>query len=77
MPILRDYHILVSHSWDYNSDYETIKAWFDDAKNFCWTNYSVPLSNPLDIKTKKKLKERIRTRISLCSCMIILSGIVE
>lgn len=74
MPSLRDYHILISHSWDYDSDYETIKGWLDDAKNFSWTNYSVPLSKPLDVKTKKELKDKLRTRISLCSCVIILSG---
>ena len=74
MPSLRNYHILISHSWDYNSDYDTIKRWLDDASNFSWTNYSVSLSKPLDVKTKKELKERIRARISLCSCVIILSG---
>lgn len=74
MPSLRNYHILISHSWDYSSDYETIKGWLDNAKNFSWTNYSVPLSKPIDAKTKKELKDKIRTRISLCSCVIILSG---
>lgn len=74
MPSLRNYYILISHSWDYSSDYETIKGWLDDAKNFSWTNYSVPLSKPLDVKTKRELKEKIRSRISLCSCVIILSG---
>ncbi len=74
MPNLRDYHIMISHSWDYNADYETIKGWLDDAKNFTWTNYSVPLSKPLDTKSKKELKEKLRTRISLCSSIVILSG---
>lgn len=74
MPSLRDYHILISHSWDYSSDYKKTKEWLDEAKNFCWTDYSVPLSKPLDVKTKKELEDKIRTRISLCSCVIILSG---
>lgn len=74
MPSLRNYHILISHSWDYNSDYETIKGWLDDAKNFKWTNYSVPLSKPLDVDSKKELKNKLRTRIEKCSCVIILSG---
>ena len=65
---------MISHSWDYNADYETIKGCLDDAKNFTWTNYSVPLSKPLDTKSKKELKEKLRTRISLCSSIIILSG---
>ena len=74
MPSLRDYHILISHSWDYSSDYETIKRWLDEAPNFMWTNYSVPLTNPLDVNGKRELKEKLRNRISLCSCVIILSG---
>ena len=49
MPSLRDYHILISHSWDYSSDYQTIKGWLNDAKNFDWTDYSVPLTKPLDV----------------------------
>lgn len=56
MPSLRDYHILISHSWDYSSDYETIKRWLDEAPNFMWTNYSVPLTNPLDVNGKRELK---------------------
>ena len=28
----------------------------------------------MDVKTKRELKEKIRSRISLCSCVIILSG---
>ncbi len=74
MPALRNYHILISHSWDYDADYQTIKGWLDNANNFSWTNYSVSLSNPLDVNSKRELKEKIRNRISLCSCVIILSG---
>ena len=25
MPTLKNYHILISHSWDYNDQYETVK----------------------------------------------------
>ena len=60
MPKLRDYHILISHSWDYNSDYETIKGWLDNASYFTWTNYSVPLSKPLDVNGKKRIKGQIK-----------------
>ena len=58
MPSLRDYHILISHSWDYSSDYETIKRWLDEAPNFMWTNYSVPLTNPLDVNGKRGAQHR-------------------
>lgn len=74
MPRLRDYHILISHSWDYSTDYEKIKKWLDDASNFIWTNYSVAITNPLDVNGKRELEEKLYNRISLCSCIIILSG---
>lgn len=74
MPALKNYHILISHSWDYNEHYEKIVSWLDDAKNFEWSNYSVPLTNPIDAKGKKELKEKLRNKIANCSCVIILSG---
>lgn len=74
MPSLRDYHILISYSWDYSSEYQKITEWLNDAKNFKWTNYSVPITKPLDVNGKKELKEKLYNRISNCSCIIILSG---
>lgn len=74
MPELRDYHIMISHSWDYNDHYEKVCGWLDEAKYFKWSNYSVPLSQPLDVKGKRELQEKLRNRISNCSCIIVLSG---
>ena len=74
MPALRDYHILISHSWAYDSHYRKLKEWLDGASNFTWTDYSVPFSNALDVNSTRELKQKIRNRISLCSCVIILSG---
>lgn len=71
---LRDYHILISHSWDYSDDYRTIKDWFDSTGYFMWSNYSVPIENPIDARSKAELKQRIANRISCCSCVIVLSG---
>ena len=74
MPDLKNYHLMISHSWDYDNHYQTVKTWLDDAKNFEWTNYSVPVSKALDVDSKRELKQKIRTRISLCNSIIILSG---
>lgn len=74
MPILKNYHIMISHSWDYDEQYRKIEEWLDNAKCFTWTNYSVPFDKALDADSKKELKEKIRNRISCCSCLIILSG---
>lgn len=74
MPALKNYHIIISHSWDYNEHYEKVVSWLNDANNFEWSNYSVPLTNPIDAKGKKELKEKLRNKITNCSCIIILSG---
>ena len=74
MPGLRNYHILISHSWDYNRQYEVLKGWLNDSPYFLWTDYSVPLTKPLSVNSEKELKQKIRDRIALCSCVIILSG---
>ena len=74
MPSLRNYHILISHSWDYNNHYETISGWLNDTPYFLWTDYSVPITRPLTVSGVNELKQKIRNRISLCSCIIILSG---
>jgi len=74
MPSLRYYHILISHSWDYNNHYETISGWLNDTPYFLWTDYSVPITRPLTVSGVNELKQKIRNRISLCSCVIILSG---
>lgn len=72
--MLKDYHIMISHSWDYNTQYKTVQGWLDEASYFHWTDYSVPITRPLDVKSKTELKTKLRNRIELCSCVIILSG---
>ena len=74
MPTLRNYHIMISHSWDYGSQYDTIKDWLDNAQYFLWTDYSVPITRPLSADSVRELKQKIQNRISQCSCVIILSG---
>lgn len=74
MPHLKNYHILISHSWDYANYYETVKGWLDAAKYFTWSDYSVPLEKRIDADSKRELREKLRDRISRCSCIIVLSG---
>lgn len=74
MPLLNNYRILISHSWDYDEQYRTVSDWLNDASYFNWSDYSVPLSRPIDTNSKIELKERIKNRISLCNCILVLSG---
>ena len=74
MPSLKNYHILISHSWKYSTHYDTVCTWFDEAAYFYWSNYSVCCDNPIDTKTDKELKEKLTNKISNCSCIVVLSG---
>ena len=74
MPYLRDYHLLISHSWNYSSHYETVCRWLNNTSYFNWKNYSVCCDNPLNTKTDRELKEKLTNRISLCSAVIVLAG---
>lgn len=74
MPQLKEYHILISHSWDYSDDYNKIKSWLDESNYFYWKDYSVPITKPINASSKKDLQDKIRTKIINCNCVIILSG---
>ena len=74
MPALRNYHILISHSWHYNDHYSKIESWLNSANYFDWSDYSVCCDKPLDTKTDAELKQALTNRISNCSCVIVVSG---
>ena len=37
-----------------------LKSWLNEAKNFEWTDYSVPLTKPLDVN-EKRIEENFAT----------------
>ena len=74
MPALRNYHIFISHAWDYNDDYQTIKRWLNETPYFLWTDNSVPITRPLPTRTNAELRKELRERIATSSCVIILAG---
>lgn len=74
MPALRNYHVLISHSWSYSTQFDTVCSWLNNTANFTWSNYSVCCNDPLDTKTDAELKEKLRNKISAASCIIVLSG---
>ena len=74
MPYLRDYHILISHSWTYSDQYDTIEYWLNSTNYFEWSNYSVCCNNPLNTKTDAELKQALTNKIAACSCVVVVSG---
>lgn len=74
MPYLRDYHILISHSWSYSNYYNTIASWLNDTNYFKWSDYSVSCDKPLNTDNDYQLKEKLTSRISNSSVVIVISG---
>lgn len=74
MPSLKTRMIFISHAWRYNSHYDTIKDWFDEASNFDWKNCSVPNDDALPDKTSKGLSAGMTRQISPSQVVVILAG---
>lgn len=74
MPELKNYRLLISHSWKYSTQYETIVGWLNSTSYFKWSNHSVSADNPLDTKTKKELKEQLTQQMRGCNAIIVVSG---
>lgn len=74
MPYLKNYRLLISHSWKYPKHYETIKRWLDDSVNFKWSNHSISADNPYDSSTDRELKEKLTRQINGCSAVIVVAG---
>ena len=74
MPSLKTRMIFISHAWRYNSHYDTVEGWFDDASNFDWKNCSVPSDDALPDKTSKGLSAGMTRQISPSQVVVILAG---
>lgn len=70
----RNYYVFISHSWTYDNDYKRIRGWLEQSPYFHFHDYSVPITKPLDTKGKSDLQKKLRDRIKVCSCVIIISG---
>jgi len=74
MPYLKNYRLLISHSWNYSKQYETIVSWLDSTTYFKWSNHSVSADNPFDTTTKIGLKTKLTNQIRGCNAVIVVSG---
>ncbi|HJA34012.1 MAG TPA: TIR domain-containing protein [Candidatus Mediterraneibacter merdigallinarum] len=74
MPYLKNYHLLISHSWKYSHQYETIVNWLNGSPYFKWANHSVSADNPFNTESDSELQERLTRQIQGCSAIIVVSG---
>lgn len=74
MPALKTYRLFISHAWKYNAEYFRLEGMLKKAKNFEFSNYSVPEHDPLGTKTNKELMEALDRQIRPTQCVLILAG---
>lgn len=74
MPYLHNYRLFISHAWKYSEGYERAVQFLNDAPNFIWTNYSVPVDKKFEQMSSQALAEEIRGQIRPVQCVIVLAG---
>lgn len=74
MPALRNYRLLISHSWKYSTQYGKIVSWLNETSCFKWSNHSISANKPYDSTTKYELKRKLTNQISGCCAVIVVSG---
>lgn len=74
MPSLKTYRGFISHAWDYSNDYLRLEKMLKDYLFFDWTNYSVPKTSPLEVKTDRHLQQKLYHQIQPTNHVLIIAG---
>ncbi len=77
MPVLKDRHLVISHSKEYQEAYEDVCRWLDMTNYFMWTDDSVNYEYDLEMAEKKRRRQMLRRRIEDCSCVVLLAEMYE
>lgn len=72
--MLKNYHLFISHAWDYNEDYYSLINKLNDYPYFSYKNYSVPEHDALNTTTNKRLYEALERQIAPTSVVLIIAG---
>lgn len=73
MPYLKNYRLLINHSWHYESQYSTIVTWLNNTSYFKWSNQYVSANRPLNIKTNQQLRDELSQQIRGCNEVIVVA----
>lgn len=74
MPYLHNYRLFISHAWSYSERYERAINFINDAPNFSWTNFSVPIDRKFEQMSQRDLEEELRQQIRPVQCVVVLAG---
>lgn len=70
------YNLFISHSWKHNTEYENLEKLLNNASNFNFKNYSVPINNPIhNAPNSLALEQAIYDQMRPASAIIILAGV--
>lgn len=73
---MKTYHLFISHSWRYGSQYSNLTNLLVKKPLFNFKNFSVPDSNPiLGARTDKQLEAAIENKIRASSVVVIMTGV--
>jgi len=66
--------VFISHCWSYDTAYNTIKGWLDDAPYYTFTDGSITTDKALTGLTDEQLAQAIKERIRQCSIFVVPTG---
>ena len=70
------YHIFISHSWSYGSNYSNLVKLLRQSSGFIFKDYSVPKDDPIhNANNDAQLRQAIRDQTGPCSVVIVLAGV--
>ncbi len=70
------YHIFISHSWSYGSNYSNLVKLLRQNSGFIFKDYSVPKDDPIhNANNDAQLRQAIRDQTGPCSVVIVLAGV--
>lgn len=69
------YDLFISHSWEYDSDYERLVELLEEKNNFSFRNFSVPEKEKVEGKSNRALRRHIKNKqIKEASVVLIIAG---
>ena len=71
----KTYNLFISHSWTYGDAYEKLCKLLNNARNFSFRNYSVPMDDPVhNADNMRELYDAIKARVVFCQVVLIMAG---
>ena len=72
---MKTYHLFISHSWTYETQYDNLVNLLNQASYFEYHNRSIPKNDPVHSSTDKELSEAIRNHMMSCGIVLVLAGV--